>query len=252
MTMVPTQSVEFASSRGSFFPCERGCEIPPPGYLNPFSEMTSEGFRGINASIAGEKEAITAACSRNCEWYRTNLDKFNGTQYITEADYAMFKKICGNDGGDADSLGFKGRGLLQGARSDAPAGAFYWWNGQEQLFPNTDYQANALGYAQTAYFVSIIVVQWADLLIAKTRKLSIFEQGMRNKFMNFGLCFETVLGVLLVYLPFLNIAFGTRPLYILHWFCGIPWSILIFVYDEIRKSLMRGRPGGWLEEHTYW
>merc|ERR1712038_1930628 len=43
----------------------------------------------------------------------------------------------------------------------------------------------------TAYFVSIVVVQWADLIICKTRKLSVFQQGMKNHFMNFGLFFET-------------------------------------------------------------
>ena len=75
---------------------------------------------------------------------------------------------------------------------------------------------------------------------------------MRNKFMNFGLLFETVLGIGLVYLPFLNIAFGTRPLYILHWFTGVPWSIIIFLYDEVRKSIIRGDPGGWMDIHTYW
>merc|ERR1712180_306985 len=30
----------------------------------------------------------------------------------------------------------------------------------------------------TAFFVSIVVVQWADLIICKTRKLSVFHQGM--------------------------------------------------------------------------
>ena len=55
-------------------------------------------------------------------------------------------------------------------------GSFYWWNGEQQLWPNAEYQENALAYAQSAYFVSIVVVQWADLLIAKTRKLSIFTQ----------------------------------------------------------------------------
>ena len=31
----------------------------------------------------------------------------------------------------------------------------------------------------TAFFVTIVVVQWADLIICKTRKLSIIEQGMK-------------------------------------------------------------------------
>merc|ERR1711874_509975 len=40
----------------------------------------------------------------------------------------------------------------------------------------------------TAFFVSIVIVQWADLIICKTRKNSVFQQGMRNNMMNFGLC----------------------------------------------------------------
>ena len=38
--------------------------------------------------------------------------------------------------------------------------------------------------AQTSYFVSIVVVQWADLIICKTRVLSVFQQGMRNFVLN--------------------------------------------------------------------
>jgi sodium/potassium-transporting ATPase subunit alpha len=31
----------------------------------------------------------------------------------------------------------------------------------------------------TAFFVSIVIVQWADLLICKTRRLSIVQQGLK-------------------------------------------------------------------------
>uniref|UniRef100_A0A8C6XVV1 Sodium/potassium-transporting ATPase subunit alpha n=1 Tax=Naja naja TaxID=35670 RepID=A0A8C6XVV1_NAJNA len=37
----------------------------------------------------------------------------------------------------------------------------------------------------TAFFVSIVVVQWADLIICKTRRNSVFQQGMR-----YGGCWE--------------------------------------------------------------
>merc|ERR1712198_170377 len=36
----------------------------------------------------------------------------------------------------------------------------------------------------TAFFVSIVIVQWADLIICKTRKNSVFQQGMKNHFLN--------------------------------------------------------------------
>merc|ERR1712121_32760 len=53
----------------------------------------------------------------------------------------------------------------------------------------------------TAFFVSIVIVQWADLIICKTRKNSIFQQGMKNHFLNFGLVFETVLAAFPPLLP---------------------------------------------------
>ena len=31
----------------------------------------------------------------------------------------------------------------------------------------------------TAFFVSIVIVQWADVIICKTRRLSLFQQGMK-------------------------------------------------------------------------
>lgn len=55
-------------------------------------------------------------------------------------------------------------------------GAFYWWGGRQQLWPNVEYAKQALMYAQTAYFVAVLLTQWTNLLICKTRKLSIFEQ----------------------------------------------------------------------------
>jgi len=111
----------------------------------------------------------------------------------------------------------------------------------------------ALAHAQTAYFVSIVVVQWADLLICKTRKLSLFQQGvLYNRMLLFGLVFETCLAALLVYVPPFQIVFGTRPLLFQHWCPAIPFSILIFVYDEIRKLWIRKNPGGFIERHTYY
>eukprot|EP00033_Pygsuia_biforma_P002503 GCRY01002773.1.p1 GENE.GCRY01002773.1~~GCRY01002773.1.p1 ORF type:complete len:1058 (+),score=237.52 GCRY01002773.1:171-3344(+) len=110
----------------------------------------------------------------------------------------------------------------------------------------------ALQYAQTAFFISIIVVQWADLLICKTRKLSIFQQGLRNNNLNFGLFFETFLGALFCYIPGMKEALGTRPIKFWHWLPGLPFSIQIFLYDEIRKWWIRKHPGGWLERNTYY
>jgi sodium/potassium-transporting ATPase subunit alpha len=100
-------------------------------------------------------------------------------------------------------------------------------------------QREALAFAQTSGFTTIIVVQWADLMICKTRWLSIRQQGMSNPLMNFGLLFETILGACVCFVPFLNAALQTRPLRFTHWMPGMPFMVLIFMYDETRKYLMR-------------
>merc|ERR1719193_1677966 len=84
----------------------------------------------------------------------------------------------------------------------------------------------------TAFFVSIVVVQWADLIICKTRRNSVFQQGMKNHFLNFGLFFETCLAAFLSYTPGMDKGLRMYPLYFNWWVPAIPFSILIFCYDE--------------------
>ena len=105
----------------------------------------------------------------------------------------------------------------------------------------------------TAYFVSIVIVQWADLIICKTRKNSVFQQGMGNWVMNFGLCFETALAAFLSYTPGMDKGLRMYPLYFWWWLPALPFSLLIFCYDECRKYLLRRLgAGSWIERETYY
>ncbi|XP_044129351.1 sodium/potassium-transporting ATPase subunit alpha-1 [Bufo gargarizans] len=104
----------------------------------------------------------------------------------------------------------------------------------------------------TAFFVSIVVVQWADLIICKTRRNSVFQQGMKNKILIFGLFEETALAAFLSYCPGMDVALRMYPLKPTWWFCAFPYSLLIFIYDEIRKLIIRRSPGGWVEKETYY
>jgi len=126
-------------------------------------------------------------------------------------------------------------------------------------------QKNALMHSQAAYWVSIVVVQWADLLICKTRWLSIKQQGLRNSVLNFGLFFETLLAAWFCYGGIFSVL-GTQPIRFTHWMPGVPWSMMIFMYDETRKYMMRAtspevvdavtgavqRQAGWIEKSTYY
>ncbi|KAM4644546.1 LOW QUALITY PROTEIN: sodium/potassium-transporting ATPase subunit alpha-2-like [Amazona ochrocephala] len=103
----------------------------------------------------------------------------------------------------------------------------------------------------TAFFASIVVVQWADLIICKTRRNSVFQQGMKNKILIFGLLEETALAAFLSYCPGMGVALRMYPLKS-WWFCAFPYSLLIFAYDEVRKLILRRYPGGWVEKETYY
>lgn len=55
------------------------------------------------------------------------------------------------------------------------------WNNENVIIggKGTTFRNQVLAQAQSAYFAAIIIVQWTDLLISKTRTDSLFRQGMR-------------------------------------------------------------------------
>jgi len=124
------------------------------------------------------------------------------------------------------------------------------------------YSTEALKFAQSGYLCSIVTVQWADLMICKTRNLSLSQQGMNNTFGNFGLFFETALVAILCYVPFLNVALQTRQIPAAHFMVpSFSFFCVIFFYDEWRKILLRNgmertdgklRLKGWIVRNTYY
>jgi len=106
----------------------------------------------------------------------------------------------------------------------------------------------------SAFFVSIVVVQWADLIICKTRKNSLVVQKMDNWAMNFALVFETLLACLFCYTPGIGQYLRTYPVPLRWgWISALPFAIIIYIYDEFRKYFIRNRPAGNLaERETYY
>lgn len=205
--------------------CKDGCAIPLPGQpVDPFGEMDYNGFRGARF------------CSLTC---RSPPALFAAGALPAQCQSAELE----------GKIGFPGRKYIS---PHGPVGGFYWWGGRRQVMPNHKYQKEALKYAQTAYFVAVVLTQWANLIVCKTRGLSVFKQGMRNGVLNFSLVFETLVTAALLYVPFLQRIFGVRPLNALYWLLPIPFTLSILFVGEMRKLLTRRSPGGWLERWTYW
>ncbi|ETO20202.1 Na+/K+ transporting ATPase subunit alpha [Reticulomyxa filosa] len=125
--------------------------------------------------------------------------------------------------------------------------------GRNSLFPMQAKDRNeALLQAQTAFFISVVTQQWANILVCKTRTRSLFEQGLGNGFMNYALLCETLLAGVLTYIPASNIVLATRPVRFVWWLAGLPFAMSIIAYDEIRKGIMRKHPNGWLVMANAW
>uniref|UniRef100_A0A914ZX84 Sodium/potassium-transporting ATPase subunit alpha n=1 Tax=Parascaris univalens TaxID=6257 RepID=A0A914ZX84_PARUN len=103
-----------------------------------------------------------------------------------------------------------------------------------------------------AFFYSIVVVQWADLIISKTRHNSLVTQGMSNMVLNGGLIFTTILASVLLFTPYVNEVFLLTPIRLEYALVSLPFAFLIFAYDEMRKFLCRKYPNGWMYHETFY
>lgn len=102
----------------------------------------------------------------------------------------------------------------------------------------------------TAFFVSIVMVQVTDVMICKTRRNSLFRQGMKNWVLNFGILFEIAVACVVCYAPSMDTIFRTYPLKPAWWLPGVPYAVIILIYDELRKLWIRRNPGGWWDRET--
>merc|ERR1712223_1875513 len=103
-----------------------------------------------------------------------------------------------------------------------------------------------------SFFFSIVVVQWATLIAVRTRRLSIFQyrNPLTNPVLCFGLVFETLLSMVIIYVPGVNSGLQMDAVYPLNWLVPLAFVILMLTYDEIRKAIMRKHPDGWTDRET--
>lgn len=102
----------------------------------------------------------------------------------------------------------------------------------------------------TAFFVSIVIVQAADVMICKTRRNSLFQQGMNNWALNIGILVQVAVACVVCYAPYMDEILRTYPLKFEWWLPGVPYAMIILIYDELRKLWVRRNPGGWWDRET--
>ena len=54
---------------------------------------------------------------------------------------------------------------------------------------------------QAGFLFSVVVVQWMTAIQVRSRKYSMVQKPLNNHVLNFALIFETVLAILIIYVP---------------------------------------------------
>ena len=86
---------------------------------------------------------------------------------------------------------------------------------------------NTLYQAQSTYFVTLVLMQWGNLLMTRTRRLSIVQQPpigprtTRNLYIFIAMCFTISVLLLFVFTPFFQNVFHTRDVTVQYWFIRI-------------------------------
>ncbi|XP_059059157.1 sodium/potassium-transporting ATPase subunit alpha-2-like [Achroia grisella] len=106
--------------------------------------------------------------------------------------------------------------------------------------------------AQTAYFVSVCWTQISDVIICKTRRISLLKKGMRNHVLNVSIVVDLIAAVIATYLPICHEVFNTEPLSWYDFFLAVPFMFLMVIGDEMRRHLIRNNISKWVEQETYY
>ncbi|XP_055353100.1 sodium/potassium-transporting ATPase subunit alpha-B-like [Paramacrobiotus metropolitanus] len=120
--------------------------------------------------------------------------------------------------------------------------------GQEWTYPQRMLLQRTV---DAAFFASIVVFQWVDLICRKVRRKSVLQKPMTNWFMNLSLVFETAVTIFCIYVPYLNYALSLYTIRFVWWLPMIPFALFFFVFDELRRFIIRRFPDGWMERNFY-
>ncbi|CAG9093515.1 unnamed protein product [Plutella xylostella] len=106
--------------------------------------------------------------------------------------------------------------------------------------------------AHTAYFVAVCWTQISDVIICKTRRVSILKKGMNNTVLNVSIVVDVLLAAVVTYVPICNELFGTMPIKWHSFFHAFPFCALMILGDELRRYIIRNNLSKWVEEETYY
>lgn len=94
--------------------------------------------------------------------------------------------------------------------------------------------------ATTVTYATLVIVQFANSLCARSEKKSLFKLGIfSNKYLLGAIFLSLVLLFTLSYLPITNRLWHTAPIDGVSWIIIISFALILFIFEETRKLLLR-------------
>jgi sodium/potassium-transporting ATPase subunit alpha len=114
-------------------------------------------------------------------------------------------------------------------------------------------QLTAEQFAQLNYngqcvtFVTLVILQWGNILSIRNRKLSIlqadpFRAKRRNLWLFLGMLCSLIVAIIVTEVPWIQNTLLTGSVPIKYWFLPVPLAVGILAMDETRKLLVRSFP----------
>ncbi|CAF1022502.1 unnamed protein product [Adineta steineri] len=109
---------------------------------------------------------------------------------------------------------------------------------------------------QSIYYVALCVMQMFNLLATRTRHVSFFNHNPffgkgRNWTILLGILFSAIVGIIVTRVPWFNSMFKTEPVSIKYICPALAFGIVLFLFDEIRKYLVRRYPKSFLAKMAW-
>jgi Ca2+-transporting ATPase len=103
---------------------------------------------------------------------------------------------------------------------------------------NWAYSGTSIEEARTIAFCSMVVFEWFVAFNSRSDEHTFFKLGiLKNQWLIYGLLLAILLQLAVVYIPFLQVAFGTVPLSIDKWGIAILPGAAVFILETMRKII---------------
>lgn len=123
--------------------------------------------------------------------------------------------------------------------------AWSWSDGWHGI--DSDRLGEIVNHGQCIFFVTLVIMQWGNVLSVRTRRVSLFQHNPlwgphRNYYLPIGILLSFITLIVVTLGPFFQNTFLTRQVPIKYALVAVGWAVFLVAFDETRKYFVRNYP----------